>query len=700
MMKSIAGMMVGAMIAVWANTAVGAEQTEVPKPPPRANKIRVLIVTGGHNFERKEFFAMFDGQPDITWQEVKQPEAQKWFAPDKADSYDVMVWYDLYQDISEQARKNLVALLQNGKPLVALHHCSGNYQDWPEAIKIIGARYVLNAGPNQPGSTFKEGVKVRVKIANPQHPITRFVKDFDIFDETYKGVQFLPGTTPLLTEDEPTSDKLIGWTHTYGKSPVVYLQLGHGPEAYANPNYRRLLMQSIRFVTGRLPDPSADGFVPLLNGKDFTGWTVVGDPKGFWFTDGILRSESGMGAEWMRTNKTYRDFILRVEWRVGKEGNSGVFVRAASEGYPWVTGSEIQISNEPRDIAHCTGSLYGTVAVDPRPDERSDVWHEFEIHCQGTHYKVFADNLPIIDVDAQTIPALKAKPLEGYIGLQDSHNRQAYVEYRNVLVKELPPMSAEKEPAWRVGTQAYTFNHFTFFEAVDKAHAIGLKYIEAYPGQKLGRAFGNATFDHSMAADLRLTAKTKLAEAGVKLVNYGVVSLGKDEAEARKVFDFAKDMGIETIVSEPEPGTFPILDKLTQEYGINVAIHNHPKPSPYWNPDTVLEAVKGTNPRIGACADTGHWIRSGLDPIECIKKLQGRIICLHLKDLNEKSPDAHDVHWGEGVANIKGILAELKRQGFHGVFSAEYEYNWDNNAPDVEACAKNFHRMAKELGME
>ncbi|MGQ9650610.1 MAG: family 16 glycoside hydrolase [Phycisphaerae bacterium] len=699
MIKSLLRVIVCGAVAACVATVLGADTGPEPKPPVRTNKLRVLIITGGHDFQRKEFFEMFDGQPDITWQEVQQPEAQKWFAPDKADSYDVMVWYDMYSQISEESRKNLETLLKKGKPLVAMHHAAGDYQDWPEAIKIIGAKFNLKPGPADRKPSFKHGVKVPVRIADPQHPITRFMKDFEIEDETYKDMEFLEGTHPLLTTDEPTSDKVIAWTHTYYKSPVVYIQLGHDAKAYTNPNLRRLVVQSIRFVAGRLPDPSTEGFVQLLNGKDFTGWTIVGDPKGFWFTDGILRSESGKGGMWMRTNRKYRDFILRVEWRIGEDGNSGVFVRAAAEGHPWETGSEIQISNEPRDIAHCTGSLYGTVAVDPRPDETADVWHMFEIHCRGYHYTVFADNIPVVDVDARTIPALAAKPLEGCIGVQDSHNRTSYVEYRGIWVKELASMDSDKEPAWRVGTQAYTFNRFTFFEAVDKARSIGLKYIEAYPGQKLSPGLGGAKFDHDMATDLKQTTKTKLAEAGIRLVNYGVVGLGKDEGAARKVFEFARDMGIETIVSEPEPGSFQMLDKLTQEYGINVAIHNHPKPSRYWNPDTVLEAIKGTNPRIGACADTGHWLRSGLDPIECLKKLEGRIICLHLKDLNEKAMTAHDVHWGEGAANIKGILAELKRQNFKGVFSAEYEHNWENNAPDVAACVQNFEKMAKELGM-
>jgi hypothetical protein len=189
----------------------------------------------------------------------------------------------------------------------------------------------------------------------------------------------------------------------------------------------------------RLPDPSEKGFNPLFNGKDLDGWTVVGDPAGFTIKDGILHSESLKNGQWLRSNKQYGDFVLRLEWRVSRNGNAGVFIRAKKDGNPWETGSEIQISNEPRNDAHCTGSLYGSVSVNPRPDEMAEVWHEFEIRCIGPRVTVFADNIPIVDVDGRKVPGLKDKPLTGYIGLQDSHNATGWVEYRKVLIKEITP---------------------------------------------------------------------------------------------------------------------------------------------------------------------------------------------------------------------------------------------------------------------
>ena len=253
---------------------------------------------------------------------------------------------------------------------------------------------------------------------------------------------------------------------------------------------------------------------------------------------------------------------------------------------------------------------------------------------------------------------------------------------------------AQVQEKWQLCMQAYTFNRFSFYEAIDKTKALGLRYIEAYPGQKLSNEKPDVSFDHNASAEVRRQVKQKLAGAGVKLINYGVVGLSNNEAECRKVFDFAKDMGIQTIVSEPPEDAFELVDKLCGEYKINVAIHNHPKPSHYWDPETVLKVCKGRSKRIGACADTGHWLRSGIVPLEALKKLEGRIISLHFKDLDQ----GHDVIWGTGKCDVKAMLTELARQKFAGSFSIEYEYNWENSSPEIAQCIPYFNKVAAELG--
>ena len=252
----------------------------------------------------------------------------------------------------------------------------------------------------------------------------------------------------------------------------------------------------------------------------------------------------------------------------------------------------------------------------------------------------------------------------------------------------------EEALGWKLGAQTYTFNRFSFIEALDKIDSCGLKYVEAYSTQNVGGGI-EGKMDFRMSAEKRKLILAQLKSRGLKLEAYGVVK-GRNPDEWRQLFEFCKAMGIKTITSEPAKGDLPLISKLCDEFKINLAIHNHPKPSIYWNPDVVLSTISGHSKRVGACADIGHWVRSGLDPVESLKKLDGHILHLHMKDLNERNErKAHDVHWGTGVSNIKGVVEELKRQDFQGMLSVEYEYNWFNSGPDVAASVRYFRSIVK-----
>jgi hypothetical protein len=212
--------------------------------------LRVLIITGGHDFERTPFFAMFQAMTGIQWTEAVQPRANDLYTLDEARKYDVIVLYDFVQEITETQKQNLVRLLkEGGKGLVGLHHCIGDYQDWPEFRQILGGRYYLSKRREegteyQPGE-FCHDQRFTVHIALPTHPVTWKLKDFEIDDETYKGFYVNPSVTELLRVDHPKSGPVIGWAHQYAKARVVYIQLGHGSTAYANASYRHLLQNAI-----------------------------------------------------------------------------------------------------------------------------------------------------------------------------------------------------------------------------------------------------------------------------------------------------------------------------------------------------------------------------------------------------------------------------------------------------------------------
>ena len=257
-----------------------------------------------------------------------------------------------------------------------------------------------------------------------------------------------------------------------------------------------------------------------------------------------------------------------------------------------------------------------------------------------------------------------------------------------------------KTGGFAIGLQAYTFNRFSVFEAIEKTAAAGGKVIEFFPGQKLTKEEPTIKWDHNSPDDVVARVKAKLAQHKIMAVNYGVVGIPKDEEGARKVFNFAKKMGLRGITTE-STDAIDTIEKMVKEYDICVGFHDHPRQPQnpnykVWDPYYILSLVKDRDPRIGACADTGHWQTSGLNPVFALRVLKGRIISSHLKDKVDYG-QSHDVPYGEGVGEIKRCLEELKKQGFQGNISIEYEYNWDNSLPDVTKCI-DFVRAANVGG--
>ncbi|MFN3650967.1 MAG: sugar phosphate isomerase/epimerase family protein [Armatimonadota bacterium] len=244
-----------------------------------------------------------------------------------------------------------------------------------------------------------------------------------------------------------------------------------------------------------------------------------------------------------------------------------------------------------------------------------------------------------------------------------------------------------KTVGFALGCQAWTWNRFTTYEAIERTAAAGGKVIEFFPGQKLSKEEPNVTWDHNASSETISKVQEQLQKHGIKAVNYGVVGVPADEAGARKIFEFAKKLGLRAITTESVEA-IDTIEKLVKEYDVMVAFHNHPRQPnnpnyKVWDPSYILSVVKDRDRRIGACADTGHWVRSGIKPVDALRILKGRVVSSHLKDLNEFSPRAHDVPYGTGVSDIPAILEELRRQKFDGNISVEYEHNMEHSMPEV-----------------
>lgn len=220
---------------------------------PPSKPIRILVITGGHDYNTEKFNQMLVSMGDnISYQIAVLPEAYEMFKPENRSKYDVLVFYHMWQKISEKEAAVFADCIWQGKPLVALHHSICAYDDWPEYINIIGGKYfhkttTVNGKQYEPCSYIHD-LNFTVKITDPNHPVTQGVKDFKIFDETYKGYYVAPECKPLLSTDEPSSNPVIGWTKKYGKAQVVTLQSGHDTPTFENPDFRKLLKQSIEWV--------------------------------------------------------------------------------------------------------------------------------------------------------------------------------------------------------------------------------------------------------------------------------------------------------------------------------------------------------------------------------------------------------------------------------------------------------------------
>ncbi|MRR37784.1 ThuA domain-containing protein [bacterium] len=217
--------------------------------PPSTN---VLVVVGGKSFETAPFYAMFGSFEGVRSDTASKPGVFSLFASTDVARYDVIVFYDSYQPITESQRNSFLSLLDRGIGCVFLHHALVSHQEWKEYEKILGGRYhhapYVDGGKKYGASTYKHDQEFTVQVVDPSHPVTRGIADFPIHDEIYINYQVFDFVTPLLTVDHRESGRPTGWAHRSGNSRVVYLQSGHDHRAYENPGFRALLLNAIRWV--------------------------------------------------------------------------------------------------------------------------------------------------------------------------------------------------------------------------------------------------------------------------------------------------------------------------------------------------------------------------------------------------------------------------------------------------------------------
>lgn len=226
---------------------------------------------------------------------------------------------------------------------------------------------------------------------------------------------------------------------------------------------------------------------------------------------------------------------------------------------------------------------------------------------------------------------------------------------------------------FRMGVQSYSLRGFGFEDALEKTRKFGLHYWESFQAH---------VPQHDSAEKAKLLLQT-FVDAKIRLMAWGVQGFDGDEAKARKVFEFAKLMKIDTITADPTREALPVLDRLVQEFKINIGIHNHGPGSRYDKIADVEQAVNGRNWRLGVCVDTGHFLRSGEDPVEAVRRFGKRVHSVHLKDVRNKTTFTV---LGEGDLRLVDCIRELRKQSFDGILALEYEENPQDPIADIARC--------------
>jgi len=212
----------------------------------------------------------------------------------------------------------------------------------------------------------------------------------------------------------------------------------------------------------------------------------------------------------------------------------------------------------------------------------------------------------------------------------------------------------------KMGLQSYTLRDRSFDKMLEAMKDdLKLHYVELYPLHLVG-------IGHSVALE-------KLKAADVKALSYGVIKFTKEDDQNRKLFDLAKGLELVNLTCDPDPDSFDSLDKLTEEYGITAAIHDHGPGHRWGKIDTIENAIKDHSKKIGLCCDTGHFIRAGEDPLRAVEVFKDRLYEVHLKDFKKEGDKWEDVPAGDANLNVEGLVKALLANKYAGGVLIEFE---------------------------
>jgi sugar phosphate isomerase/epimerase len=240
-----------------------------------------------------------------------------------------------------------------------------------------------------------------------------------------------------------------------------------------------------------------------------------------------------------------------------------------------------------------------------------------------------------------------------------------------------PPAPNPLTDRWRglkAGVASYTLRKMPLDQAIQAVKRVGLTNV----------SIKDFHLSLKSTAEERKAVAAKFKEAGITPMSVGNVGMKNDAAELRNAFEYARDLGVPTIVCAPTAEALPALDGLVKEFGIKLAIHNHgPEDKNFPSPYDVWNAVQKYDKRIGLCIDVGHTARAKVDPAEAIRKCRERLYDLHIKDIDSTAPDGKTIEGGRGVLDLKSVVRALLEVKYPHLVSFEYEKDENDPLPGL-----------------
>lgn len=386
-----------------------------------ATPIRVLSIVAGEGHDVARLSAM------LAWilkrHDGVQLTLSQQITPQQLQNVDAVVLFTPGVSLGAEQRQALQQFLQCGGGVFYLHTSHA-----PAAEGAAG--------------------NVVVQMEQPRHPTMQAVPSFQITDAPIQSESHLPAGAQVLARQR--NGQPLAWAQQVGKGRIFVTALGHAPSAWNHPAFQKMVVNAVYWCAGRKPPRTRTprppkGFVSLFNGVNLEGWGEVGPPC--WYAqDGVIVC-TGLSENtgWLRSNRMYRNFILRLEYRISPGGNSGIFLRAPHYGRSSRLGMELQIQDDGTSPPSntCTSAVYSVVTPRLNPAKPAGEWNQVEITLKDRHLRVVWNghlvhdiNLddPVLSANLPRTHLLYRRPNWGYIGLQ---NHRSLVEFRNIFIKEL-----------------------------------------------------------------------------------------------------------------------------------------------------------------------------------------------------------------------------------------------------------------------